>query len=244
VAGQFLLLNPAVALLAGAGTLQAWRRRAFDSLPLMAAATSAPFIAYLLIHSLHDRVEAHWPAPLYPAAGLLAAYAAQGALGWRKRAARIVPMGIALTAIALAYMSLPQGFLPRGDPADPLRGWPIFTAQVDGVRAASDAAWVGALSYGVNGQLQAEGGISAPVLQLNERNRYMDMPPAPADMTKPGLVVDLMRRVDPAKLKACFAQVGPVVEIDRGPARDPDDRYAAVPVAGARPGLLARGCGG
>jgi 4-amino-4-deoxy-L-arabinose transferase-like glycosyltransferase len=79
LAAQFLLLNPAVAILAGIGAARAWKDKA--ALPLMAAATSAPFLAYLLAHSLHDRVQAHWPAPLYPAAALLAAFAAQEAWG-------------------------------------------------------------------------------------------------------------------------------------------------------------------
>ncbi len=71
--GQFLLLNPLIAIFAGAGTWRALRRE--DSpIDLTAfVATSAPLIAYLLIHSLHDRVEAHWPAPIYPALAVCAA---------------------------------------------------------------------------------------------------------------------------------------------------------------------------
>jgi 4-amino-4-deoxy-L-arabinose transferase-like glycosyltransferase len=246
LAAQFALVNPVVAILAGAGAVKAWKARAAGDggVPLMAAATSVPFLAYLLLHSLHDRVQAHWPVPVYAAAAILAAYAAEGAAGWRKRLARVAPMGIALTAIALSYMSLPASLLPGGDPADQLRGWPVFTAQVDGIRAASNAAWVGTLSYGVNGQLQAEQLIAAPILQLNERDRYADLPSAAPDLARPGLVVDLLRRVDPARLKACFANVGQTIEIDRGVSRAPDERYAAIPVSGPKGDVLSRGCPG
>jgi 4-amino-4-deoxy-L-arabinose transferase-like glycosyltransferase len=245
LAGQFVLLNPAIAILAGAGAVKAWRGRGESAgAPLMALATSAPFLAYLLLHSLHDRVQAHWPVPLYPAAAWLAVYAGADAWGWRRRLARAAPLGVAVTAIALAYMSLSRGFLPQGDPADPLRGWPVFAAEVDGVRAASQAAWVGTLSYGVNGQLQAEQIIAAPILQLNERDRYGDLPSAAPNLTQRGLVVDLARRINPAKLKACFQEVGQPVEIDRGPSRTAEARYLAVPVAGPKRDLLKTGCDG
>jgi hypothetical protein len=103
------------------------------------------------------------------------------------------------------------------------------------------------LSYGVNGLLQAEPALARPalqlpVLQLNERQRYADLPPPRADLSRPGLVVDLERRLDPEKLKACFAEVGAPALLVRGAGRASDARYVAVPVSGARPNLLAQGC--
>jgi hypothetical protein len=208
----------------------------------MAALTSTPFLAYLVLHSLHDRVQAHWPVPLYPAAGLLAALGAADAAGWRRVLARLAPLGLALTALALAWAALPASLLPSGDPADQLRDWPALAEQVQGVAEARGAAWIGTLSYGVDGQLAAQPGLRRPTVQLNERDRWADLPPSPADLSRPGLVVDLARRVDPERLKACFAVVGRPVEIDRGASRAADTRYLAVPVAGATPGLLAHGC--
>ena len=241
LAAQFALLNPLVAVLAGAGAVRAWKTR--DGIGLMALLTSLPFVAYLLIHSLHDRVQAHWPAPLYPAAALLAALAAADAQGWRARLARLAPLGLAVTAIALGYVSLPRSLLQKGDPADVLRGWPQLAEQVQGVGEAHGAAWIGTLSYGVDGLLQAQPGWRAPAVQLNERDRYADLPAASADLSKPGLVVDLERRVDPARLKACFDQVGAPVRIVRGLSSSAEARYLAVPVSGAKPGLLTQGCG-
>jgi hypothetical protein len=240
LAAQFALLNPLVAVLAGAGAARAWRSK--DRIGLLALLTSLPFAAYLVAHSLHDRVQAHWPVPLYAGAALLAALAAEGAAGWRRRLARIAPVGLALSALGLGYMSLPKSLLPGGDPADVLRGWPVLAEQVEGVGEAHGAAWIGTLSYGVDGLLQAQPTLRLPTVQLNERDRWADLPASPADLGKPGLVVDLKRRVDIARLKACFASVGAPTEIVRGLGRGADSRYLAVPVAGAKPGLLTQGC--
>jgi 4-amino-4-deoxy-L-arabinose transferase-like glycosyltransferase len=239
---QVLLLNPAVAILAALGAAKAWRLRAAANGPWLAAASSAPFALYLILHSLHDRVQAHWPVPLYPAAALLAAYAVQDAAGWRARLARWAPVGLGLSTAALLYMALPQGILAKGDPAAQLRGWPAFAYQVAIRRVQTGAAWVGTLSYGVNGQLQAQHGDTAPILQIDERDRYADMPATPPDLAQPGLIVDLMRRVDRNKLLACFNQVGPITPITRGATRDADSRYATVRVAGPKVNILRTGC--
>ena len=114
--------------------------------------------------------------------------------------------------------------------------------QIEGVGEAHGAAWIGTLSYGVDGLLRAQPGLRLPAVQLNERERWTDLPPSPADLGRPGLVVDLKRRVDPAKLKACFAEVGAPTEIVRGFGRGSDSHYVAVPVSGARQGLLTHGC--
>jgi 4-amino-4-deoxy-L-arabinose transferase-like glycosyltransferase len=243
---QLVLLNPLVAILAIAGAVRAWRTK--DGIGLLALFTGLPFLAYLLVHSLHDRVQAHWPVPLYAGAALLAALAATDAVGWKRTLARVAPIGLALAALGLGYASLPRGFVPqslmaKGDPADVLRGWPMLAEQVEGLGEAHHAAWIGTLSYGVNGLLQAQPGLRLPALQLDERERYADLPPSAADLSRPGLVVDLKRRLDPMRLKACFAEVGAPVEIVRGLSPASDARYLAVPVAGARAGLLSQGCG-
>ena len=239
LAAQFVLLNPAVTVLAGAGAIKAWKGG--DNVGRLALATTVPFLAYLLLHSLHDRVQAHWPVPLYPGLALLAALAAQGAQGWRRGLARIAPIGVALSALALGYMALPGSALRGGDPADQLRGWPAFAEQIDTMRVVHGAAWVGTMSYGLNAQLQAQRSSAAPVLQLNEGERYDDMPQAPADLKQPGLIVDLERRIDLQKLKTCFIGVGTPIRLTRGASKGADSRYLAVPV-GAAAALNNRRC--
>ena len=70
---------------AGAG-----RRPAVELMPFVAI--GAPFAAYLLIHSLHDRVQAHWPAPLYPMVAICAAVGAER-LGDRSAWRRLATAG-------------------------------------------------------------------------------------------------------------------------------------------------------
>ncbi|HUO21849.1 MAG TPA: glycosyltransferase family 39 protein [Caulobacteraceae bacterium] len=241
LAGQFVLLNPVVAILAMVGAGQAWRARAAAPVAWLMLAAIGPFLAYLLIHSLHDRVQAHWPVPLYSAAAILAAWACEAG-GWRVHLARWAPVGLALSVLALAHAAAPATDLGQGDPARQLRGWPAFARAVDEERRASGAAWIGTQSYGVLAQIEAAD-PALPALQIDERARYAALPqtvrPAPGQS---GLIVDLRRRVDPAKLSACFSGVKPLGDIDRDGGVGADQRYAAVLVWAPKVDLLGAGC--
>jgi 4-amino-4-deoxy-L-arabinose transferase-like glycosyltransferase len=244
LSGQFVLLNPAIAILAAVGAARAWRERVAAPVAGLMLASIVPFLIYLILHSLHDRVQAHWPVPLYSAAAVLAAWTCDQAQGWRAGLARWAPIGLAVSVLALIHAAVPQTDLGRGDPALQLRGWPAFAQAVDTARATAGAAWIGTLSYGVNAQLQAADHAIAPAVQINERARYADLPAlAPPDLKQPGLIVDLQRRIDFAKLRACFANVGPLSEIDRGLFHPADGRYGAVIVSGPKIDVLSQGCG-
>jgi 4-amino-4-deoxy-L-arabinose transferase-like glycosyltransferase len=244
LAGQFVLLNPAVAILAAMGAARAWRARSQAPLAWLMAASMAPFAAYLILHSLHDRVQAHWPVPLYSAAAVLAAWASGSVQGWRARLARWAPIGLAVSVLALVHAALPQTDLGPGDPAAQLRGWPAFAQAVEAEREKAGAGWIGALSYGVSAQLQDADPKGALVLQINERERYAGLRPKTApDFDRPGLIVDLERRLDPAKLRTCFAKVGPVTEIDRVSDGRFEGRYGAVVAFGPKVDLQRQGCG-
>jgi hypothetical protein len=93
---------------------------------------------------------------------------------------------------------------------------------------------VGTLSYGVAGQLSARREIGAPVLQLSERERYALLPPSGADLSKPGLVVDLARRDVRVPLDACFAQVQPLGTLQRGPVAAHGSVYSVFRVSGPK----------
>jgi 4-amino-4-deoxy-L-arabinose transferase-like glycosyltransferase len=244
LAGQFMLLNPAVAVLAADGAKRAWRARSDVPIAWLITACTVPFAAYLVLHSLHDRVQAHWPVPLYAGAAVLAAWAGDAVRGWRAALAGWAPIGLVVSVLVLAHAALPQTDFGPGDPARQLRGWPAFAGAVNAQRQVAGAAWVGALSYGVSAELQAADAKSAPTLQINERERYAGLPPeTPPDFSRPGLIVDLRRRVDLAKLGACFAHVGPAIALDRGAGGGPDERYVAIAVSGPKVDLLSVGCG-
>jgi len=241
VIGQLILITPSIAWFAGRGAVAAFSRRR-PGLPVelgLPLATSLPFLAYLVLHSLHDRVEAHWPAPLYPAIALVAAVGAEmfGRSGYqrglRQRAAGI---GLSLSGLVFLHLAIPATDLGPADPALGFRGWPDFAARIEALRVSSGAAWIGTLSYGTTAELASTGKIHAPIVELRERERY---PPNDAswqaDLTKPGLVVDLQERVRSAGLARCFAQVQPLADQPRGDPHGPAAPYGVARVAGGAP---------
>ena len=119
------------------------------------------------------------------------------------------------------------------------------SARIEAERQARQAAWVGAVSYGVTAQLAAQTAIHAPVLQLTERDRYALLSdPHPADLSRPGLVADLQRRLTAKTLGDCFQSVQPLGELARGRGLDANSRYALFLVAGPKRDILRVGCPG
>ena len=234
--GQALLLNPIVTgfLLSGR-----WRR-AGARIGLLVA-TTAPFAAYLLIHSLHDRVQAHWPAPLYPAAAILAALAAERSAAWLRWAAPAVTLAAVAGTAALAGAPV-SIFAHATDPFLPLRGWSAFSDRLESDRRAAGAAWVGTSSYGLAAVLAAEH-QPASLWQISERDRWRGPSPgALPDLRRPGIVVDLPRRVDARKLSSCFREVRPLGLIARGDAGEKPKLYAVFAVAAPIRDVLNTGC--
>lgn len=238
---QLLLLNPLLAVLAGRGAALAWRNRKAADAPrvLLPLAVAAPFILYLTIHSLHDRVQGHWPVPAFGALAICAAYTAETGRPWLRRAVPI--LGFGLSAILLLHLATPWPRLGGSDPALHLRAWPSFAQEIEATRRAQGATWVGVQSYGVAAQLDAARGVQAPVVQIADRERYFDWQKG-ADLSGPGLVFDLERRMKTADLQRCFAQVQPLGVLDRGDGRSRWTRYALFRVAGPKRDVLREGC--
>jgi 4-amino-4-deoxy-L-arabinose transferase-like glycosyltransferase len=241
--GQFVLLNPLIAVYAAVGAWIGWRERKSPTAPnlLLPLAVAAPFAVYMLIHSLHDRVQGHWPVPLFGTAALCAAVAAErwGRGRWQL-AAPVV--GLTVAALALVHLAFPRtGYFGVFDPTLAVRDWPQFAGEVEQLRQTQGAAWVGTESYGVMSQLSAQRQITAPLLQVDERDRYWPSDPRP-DFGRPGLIVDLSRRMDRDDLLRCFSVVEPAGELERGGKYGPDARYTAFRVAAPRVDVWTAGC--
>ena len=186
LAGAYLALaGPIVAVL---GIVGLWRVVAHamaerDQASALLAASILPFLAYLLQHALHDRVQPNWAAPLYPALAVCAALAVAHARpsAARERMAMWARWGIAtgllLSALLYAHTLRPLAKLPGvKDPTSQLRGWQAFASQVDDLRAANGACWIATSSYGTTGQLAHTLRGRVPVLQLDEPLRYVHLP--------------------------------------------------------------------
>ena len=65
---------------------------------------------------------------------------------------------------------------------------------------------------------------------------------ASPDLSRPGLVIDLARRVDPLRLKACFGMVKPLTAIERVDPSTPAKTYVLYEVADPRRDVLGVGC--
>jgi hypothetical protein len=244
---QFLLLTPLIAIFAGLGVWRAWRgRRSPQTQPLMLlAATSAPFFVYLMIHSLHDRVQGHWPVPLFGALAICAAIAAPLGASRTARLVRVLTpaIGFVIGVATVLIMALPAPALfgPR-DPMLALRGWPQFAGDVEAVRVRTGAAWVGTESYGVFSQLNYENAIHAPLMEVIERDRYYKDTTAVADFSRPGLIVDISRRMVVRDVGRCFWQVTPVAELGRAGGLSKNQRYSAFLVSQPKRDVWIRGC--
>ncbi|HEX3919491.1 MAG TPA: glycosyltransferase family 39 protein [Caulobacteraceae bacterium] len=213
VGDQFLLLNPLIAVFVIGAAV---RRAAWPMLVI-----AAPFVLYLVVHSLHDAVQGQWPSPLYPLLMIAAATIAEGVTGWRAVLRTAAPwFGFGLCAAAMIYVIAPDPGLLTRDPAWAYRGWPAFFANVERVRTEAGAAWIGAPTYGLAAQLASTPTIHAPATEIYERERFsFEVPAERADFTKPGLIVSPPKSAAWPALNKCFASVRQLPDIVRGAGR-------------------------
>lgn len=247
------LANPGLALLAAVGFVLALRRgfgradAGWLTLPL----TTLPLLAYAGWHGLSSRVQPNWLAPVYPALALMAAaaaehFAAHGAdYGARLRAAiralgrSVVPLG-AVAAAAL-YLHATLGLVAVAGSRDPLnqtRGWDGLMEALRPVMAHAGARWIATTNYATTGPLAAVSG-AVPVIQLDERIRYVQAPPPDAALlARPGVYVELERRDQGASLASRFGEVERLATLERSFRGKVIARYAVWRVAAARPGAV------
>jgi hypothetical protein len=168
-------------------------------------------------------------------------------------AARLKPWSVAAGALALGSVlaALAVVIAPGlriglpADPALPLRGWPDLASRIDSAARTHGAAWVGAASYGVTAQLAAQTTLNLPVMQISERERWPVPPDGRiADPRRPGLLVDLPRRIDLRTLHTCFAHVESIGVLRRGAPGEPSQLYEVLSVASPRVDLWREGCPG
>ncbi|HEY0437109.1 MAG TPA: hypothetical protein VGC92_10740, partial [Phenylobacterium sp.] len=152
-------------------------------------------------------------------------------------------IGFAVGAAALLAAALPlPPLLGSHDPVLALRGWPKFAQDVEALRRRHGAAWVGTQSYGVLAQLQAEGIITTPLLEVIERDRYRNDEALAPDVSREGLIVDLSRRMAVEDVGRCFKMVTPVAELGRAGGMGKNQRYTAYLVSGPKRDVWFQGC--
>jgi hypothetical protein len=204
----------------------------------LVAASMLPLLVYLLLHTVHDRVQPNWLGPLYPAFALCAAIAVSGTRpdSWRLQASLAtwaLGIGFLFCGVIYAHVLRPLPFVPlTKDPTSQTRGWSALAAEADRLRQANGACWIATASYATTAQLAYELGTRTPVIQLDERLRYVHLPPVDDALFKcPALYVELERRAQPEMLAKHFRAVKPLGALTR--------RYGNKPLASYGIYLLA-----
>jgi 4-amino-4-deoxy-L-arabinose transferase-like glycosyltransferase len=216
VGGQVGLATPLVFLLCAVGSGASIRRLRDPAHGLLAALTAIPALVFVE-HALGDRVQANWPAIIYPA-GCLAVAGLGGA--WRRLRAPAVALGGIVTLLVWAQGMASPLPLPRA--LDPtlmrLGGWRGLAADL-AVRAASErAAFVAADNYGLAGELALLMPPATPVVGVEQRWAFFALPSGDATLAgRTGLLLRSTRRADPPD-PAPWSRIEKLGEIAR--ARD------------------------
>lgn len=196
VGGQLVLATPLVFVLCAAGCATAVRKAMTARDPgwtLIACLTALPSAVFIQ-HALGDRVQANWPAIIYPAAAVAAA-----SLGgfWSRLQGPAVISGLVLTGLVSLHATFnPLTLPPTLDPITlRLVGWQGFADDVAAAAREQGAAFVAADNYGVAAELAWRLPAGIQVVGVESRWGLFNLPPA--DLAgRAGLFVRSERRGD------------------------------------------------
>jgi len=237
--GAYLgLASPLIAVLSAWGVWMVSRCaiRTRNPPELIVAVMILPFMLYCLVHAVHARVQANWPAPLYPTLALCAAITicsiareqVRQRLEWSALA-----VGFVLSGLIYAHALHPIVYGPGiGDPTSQMRGWAELAAEVEKLQRVHGAGWIATSSYATTGQLAFQLKSGPPVIQLNERIRYVHLPPVDERIIHtPAIYIELERNLAIDLLKSRFASIQNLGIATRRYLDNALDRYVIYRVA-------------
>lgn len=251
LAAQFGMLTPGVFVLGTMGLLALLRGQG-GALPARAliGALVWPLAIYFLWHSLHSRVEGNWTSLLVPPFVVAAAVAA-GRVEWQGRWAQVAEWSrrlaapVALGFAGLAYLQAVFGVIPAGS-IDPTArqlgaGWPALAARIEGLRHEAGAGAVLGTNYGTIAWLSFYLPSRPPVVQVNERIRWVNMPePDAALFNGPLLYVCGSPCAEAAKVTQKFERVTELQTLPRMRHGVTIDNYRVWRLDGLKSDLLDR----
>ncbi len=210
---QLGLGTPVVAILCAAGIWAALRRWRQAPAPALLAALTVPGIAVFLQHAIGDRVQANWPAILFPAACIAAA--AYAPRFWRAAAA----VGFVMTAAV--YLQAATAAIPLPRRLDPtlsrLGGWDGLAAEI----ARQQPSFVAADNYGIAAMLAHD--LPGPLIGTEPRWTLFGLPSA-AIAGQSGLLIRSQRRAGPPDA-APWLTLEPAGTLTRSRGGEVADRY-------------------
>jgi 4-amino-4-deoxy-L-arabinose transferase-like glycosyltransferase len=244
---QIALMNPLVvaALIPAVWAIPLRSRppvRSGDEARRILACTVAPAAVYFLLHSLHDRVQGNWLAPLYPAAAILAAdWVADVrrardsglAAGIAKAAPWAAPVGLVIAALTFAEAM--TGAVPLG-PANPLarlEGFRALARDLDSKARDENATYVLTQGYALRSLMTYYGDPAIPVVQPEQRMRWIFEPKPPESLfAAPGLALGEPGRHFDLILRMRYRDVEPAGLLQRRQAGGTLEAYELYRVAG------------
>jgi hypothetical protein len=178
------------------------------------------------LHSLHDRVQGNWLAPLYPAVAILVAdriaeIRRRGASGFAaaitKAARWAAPIGIVIAALTFAEAM--TGAVPLGavNPLARLEGFRGLARDLDAKAHADNAAYVLTQGYALTSLMTYYGDPAIAVVQPDQRMRWIFEPQPPLEslFAAPGLALGEPSRRFDLILKMRFRKVEPAGLLQR-----------------------------
>lgn len=212
IAAAVILATPPIFVLAVVGFAKLCERNLpTASSRILVVAMVAPMTAYFIWHATHERVQANWIEPIYPALAIAAAWAAQhprpGSDSWVRWSRRLAS-SIAFALAAFIYVEAAIGILPlRGhSPRDRVLavGWSDLAKEVEKVRLDIGAKAILTTDYTVASWGKFYLPRDTSIEQVNQRLRWINEPvPNPELFKGPTLylcrgdcakVIDIRRR--------------------------------------------------
>jgi 4-amino-4-deoxy-L-arabinose transferase-like glycosyltransferase len=223
LAGQLGLASPFIAILGVAGLVSIARApRALSSKSILIAAMMAPAVVYFFWHSLRGRVQGNWPSFLYPAFAIaaVATILSPKLQKWRVlRFSRRWAVPVALVMTGLIYAQAVWGIVPRiREPISRMLAVGIgrVANDIEVLRAQNNASAVITTSYELRGWLSFYLPSHPPVIQVNERYRWLNEPAPAAELFgRPLLYVTQIRNDQSQALATRFRVVTPLAHIGR-----------------------------
>jgi 4-amino-4-deoxy-L-arabinose transferase-like glycosyltransferase len=215
---QIALATPFIFVLGLMGAARSVRAGIRDARLGLLAALLLPATLYFLWHSLHGRVQGNWPSFLYPVFSIAAA-AAWPMPGRLAAISRNLAIPVALVLLGFVYVQAFTGIVPL--PRDPVNrqlaiNYGPVAAQIDALRKSQGAGAILTTGYAQTGWLSFYLPSNTPVIQLNERERWLAEPPLQTWLLEtPVLYVTETWRDQSHLLGERFAEVTQLARIPR-----------------------------
>jgi hypothetical protein len=223
---QFAFATPLVFILGVMGLYAlAVRKPGASSARVLINALFWVIVLYFTWHSLHDRVEANWFAPVYPMLAIAAAVAAT-AVQWQPREQRTVdfclrwagPTGAVMFAalVLQANTGLLSGYRRDATVRSVGVGFVELAKQIEQVRARVGAGCVLASDYGTTSWLMFYLPKGTCVAQRGQRIRWVNMPePDAAKLSGKLLLVGEENAAASPEWRAAFSHIEKVADLTR-----------------------------